>query len=503
MLTLLEHLLRALQHLMVPAMAFWLVAGVVVTERNRRQVIDDEADLLAVKEVVRGATGLDYAGKIERRQRLLTWATEHPKSPVAHWINTTHNIAVAGSIPESGALTDGIWSFERERFHWFRFFSRYAILVGLLFTSIGLCTTLADIRPALEASGLTEAEWLKQVKGAMAQALTGMSTAFYSSLLGIMATGVLQLWHLLRFAAMHNAYVLSLDAFVQGGLIPVFSAQVERDRNSVILTAVAASKEMFERSYEQLVAVCHRLDSIQGHAERTVQHVGELKTELAVSTNAVADNLKAFGEDIRAFHAVADKLQGYAASVDHTMQAGMQALHTTQETLVASTGQYVEHLGGVIDGLAQATRAVDGSGAAALEANKELQALATNVGAAASALAGQAGHLEALAGSQRDLQSSWREMTVAMSFNEEGVRREIESRRQALEEMVQAFAKESGEQATERMVGMYNQYLRFVSDMTDKRLGELHASHHAFEAAMERRWGQLLTALGAVEVGRP
>jgi methyl-accepting chemotaxis protein len=494
----LESTLRFFGMLMPFLMLGWLGAGLVVIGLNRQSVDRDALDLAKVKEFVKDVRGSDYDKKIAIRLELFQWADANATTPVARWIFTAHNSALAGSMPDAAALTDAIWSFERERYHWFRFFARYAILLGLLFTSLGLCLTLSDIGPALTAQGLTEADWLKEVKAAMAMALSGMATAFYSSLFGIVITLILQVANLVTMARAHETHLINLDAFVQGSLIPVFSAIVEKDRNDVIVQAMNRTEDMFAASCRLFEGSREQYDRLFEQTAQMGTDLGDMRGSLAGSLQTFGGQIGSLGERVREFDAVSEKLARSAEGMGQAIEHGLEQIEVTQRKVgehiqiqQAESQKLVSALEYTVEHLQVQVRSNEAAG-------ERLGVAASEFKQVREALQGQAGELRGLSESQRDLNGALSGLQQVLKYSEEDLHADLETRRNALEAMVGQM----GKQVATGIEGPVRSALQHHLDQFAKLHGEqLSAQHEAqasFNRTMDRKWDQLMSVMGAV-----
>lgn len=485
-----DAIIRNASHWMPVAMTLWATAGAAVIVANRLTIASDAHDLIAVKEFVKDARGSDYEQKIGIRIDVFKWAEAHATSSIARWVFTAHNAALAGGVPDAAALTDAIWSHERERFQWVRFFGRYAILLGLFFTSIGLCVTLMDIGPALTAQGLNEAEWLSGVKKAMADALVGMSTAFYSSLVGIGITLLLQVLNLLFFLPAHEKHVVNLDGFVQGSLIPVFSAIAEKDRNDVIVHAMNRAEAMFQQSCEQFAESRAQYDRLYERAAAHAADLAGIRDTLTGSLSTFGERVTALAGQVDRLDGVSDKLRQSADAMGHAIEQGLSQIEATQIRI----GRQLEVQQGenekIVHSLNRTLERIDAQAQAATRAAEELVELR-------SALGEQARDLQALGQVQRELVESWTGLQRTFTFNEAELQAELETRRNALEKLVERMGGQVAHGVSEPVHQVLDQYLKQLNKLVDARVEETHKAQIEFNQSMDRKWEQLLSAVGA------
>lgn len=492
-----EDFLRILAAFMPVAMLGWLGAGVLVILWNHWLVYQDALDLAVVKDFVKDARGSNYEQKIQIRLELFNWAQSKPTAPIARWIFTAHNAALAGAMPDAAALTDAIWSHERERFQWFRFFSRYAILLGLFFTSVGLCITLFDIRPALTASGLSEAEWLKGVKAAMALALGGMAVAFFSSLLGIFITLVLQFVNLVAFSRYHERHVINLDAYVQGSLIPVFSALVEKDRNDVIVHAMNRAEEMFKATCEQTIEVRQQYERLFTQTGEYAGHLKDLRDTLARALHGLTGQIESLGGQIERLDGVSGRLSQAAESMGGAIEHGLEQIEVTQRKVAEHVSIQQAESVKIVASLERTRERLDEEARASASASKRLGMATAEFERLRNAVGENAGELRSLAEAQREVNQAWEGLHRSLSINEDQLRDELERRRNALEGLVGQMGKEVATGVNGPVKRVLSDHLQHFNELVGQRMDAQIEQQNDFNKSMDKKWDQLMTALGA------
>jgi hypothetical protein len=102
-----------------------------------------------------------------------------------------------------------------------------------------------------------------------------------------------------------------------------------------------------------------------------------------------------------------------------------------------------------------------------------------------------------LVGMQNGLAASWRDLHDSLKFNEDQIKAELESRRQALESLVGAMGGQVSHHLAGSLGAFLKEYLRGLNTIVENQVQETHSSQVAFNRSMEQKWGQLLAALGA------
>lgn len=314
-------------------MGAWLVIGLLALVVDVVRVIRDERRLLALDPLAAKASAADPAGKIRVSGEFVTWADQNRKAAMARWIYTIHNTVRAGNQPDASAITDSIWSQERERHLVFRFFAKNAILVGLLFTSVGLCLTLSGVGPALQAPSGDFEVWKQGMQRAMVDALGGMALAFYSSLYGIGITIALHFAALITLVWRHERYLADLDGFVQGSLIPIFSLVVEKDRNDVIVEVMERTEKAFNSVSEQYAVV---LEDAKVQREELVA----LRKDFRVASQDLQAAMRGFGTETTNLNIAAGKMEGTHLHITQAIADGLERMERAQAAMMAEYGRF-------------------------------------------------------------------------------------------------------------------------------------------------------------------
>lgn len=323
MLHIIQAIIAKLNDFMMPAMAIWVALGIGTLIFSLIQIQRERIQLDKLAEIALQARGSDHPGKIKLRGEIVEWVDKHATLDLRRWVYTAHNTALGGGMTDASALTDAIWSHERERFSLFRFLSKNAILLGLLFTSAGLCLTLSEVAPTLQASGLESDAWMSEVQKAMSGAMGGMSAAFYSSLFGIFATLILNLLGLLTLYPFHERYLGDVDAFIQGALVPVFTAIVEKDRNDVITDVLERTEKSFNEvrlQYEQALSLHQR----QG------DEVAEMRRETHALAHTLSQNMGVLAEQISKLSQATGNMENFTKPIAEAIKTGLEGIEDAQ-----------------------------------------------------------------------------------------------------------------------------------------------------------------------------
>lgn len=315
----LEQVIHGLSQMMWPVMAIWCGFGLWFLVYDVYRVKQDEKALDELKETTRLAQGSNYETKMEIRKALVNWADTHQKAALTRWIYTVHNAVYAGGQGDTKALADAIWSQERERHFWFRFFARNAIQVGLFFTSVGLCDTLSQVAPALTAKAGHADTWIKSVQTAMASALGGMSAAFYSSLAGLFVSLLLALLANILLTGRHESYLNKLDAFLQGSLIPIFTSIVEKDRNDLI-------REMLSRTEDAFEGIRKQFQTLVNQNQAQYQDLSQFRQSLAGTVKELDKQLGTFGKGVQTLTTSSDSLVAATQGIGQALEGGLKLL---------------------------------------------------------------------------------------------------------------------------------------------------------------------------------
>lgn len=327
-----KQLLTLMGEYMPYVSAAWLVIGLVSLIGSIWSVLQSRKKLGVLNNIAVNARSSNHNEKLKLREEVVLWADKHAPKSLSRWIYTVHNAVVAGGMADASALTDAIWSQERERFRLFKYICRYSVMVGLLFTSAGLCLTLMSVGPALQASGLDPDAWMRTVQTAMAGALGGMSTAFYSSLYAIITALILNLLGLITLYPLHDSYLARMDAFIQGRLVPLFTSIAEKDRNDVISLVM----DQTERA----------LKEVQRQYEEALEHFKSQQSLLNQSTLAVnriagqlTQDIYSFSNEVTILSEATRNMKDFSKPIAHAIEKGLQAVRDAQ---VTSNKQFAE-----------------------------------------------------------------------------------------------------------------------------------------------------------------
>lgn len=271
----------------IGAMAVW---GIVLTLKEVSRLKDAKERLKSLSNRVKGHPAES------KRDLLAEFAKDNRHDPLSHWILTAQNACEMQGEIDPSALTDGFWSREKERFGGVRFIGRNVILMGLLFTSVGLAYAVASIDLPASTEGI-DANIFNKLKDDLRTTLRGMSTAFISSMLGLSANFILGLLSLLSFDRKQATYLEDADIFLQGTVIPAF-AEATR----------GAEESRIERLFEKLT---HRIGSAYDQLQGRFSGIEE-------AFNATR---QAYDHQFERLGRISDQIEGISGKVDQTLSA--------------------------------------------------------------------------------------------------------------------------------------------------------------------------------------
>lgn len=290
---------------------------------------------------------VDTAPEVEQKRAVLEkWIAGRERVPLASWLRLVWQAGSHGSSLDAAALTESIQGQAHDRHYGFTYFSRSMILLGLAFTSWGLCRTLMSIVPAMQAVDLPYDAWVRGVQHALAAALGAMALAFTTSLLGILGTLVLNLLgtFLRRW---HRNYVSEVLAFVQGRVIPYYAERAARDESDAVASALREVRSAIESIGAQYAELRAQIED----TERIREEMDEMRKGLRTAVGRFAEGVKQFGEHaalvdqgVRAFETTGvglrTALMEGLGHVAESQQRGFEVIAQAQADGVASLNAY-------------------------------------------------------------------------------------------------------------------------------------------------------------------
>lgn len=130
---------------------------------------------------------VDELEKIAKRDGWLGIEEADKKGCVAEFFNSLRTIVNNNGVLNIEALVDVEFSIYQRTSHALEIIGNLLITLGLIGTVAGLTLTLTGLTSSLDALGQDQAQLLAGLRGAM----SGMGTAFYTTLLGAVLGGVL------------------------------------------------------------------------------------------------------------------------------------------------------------------------------------------------------------------------------------------------------------------------------------------------------------------------
>ncbi|MEB3237822.1 MAG: hypothetical protein VKO64_09385 [Candidatus Sericytochromatia bacterium] len=287
-------------------------------EDGDEDVEDDEVSLSGAEPVDRGADASRQWVR-DRLSRLL--ASEGlTGSRLSKWVEVLHQAQRVGGQVNPSAYLDAVWNQERESLRWMRFWSRNAVLLGLVFTSLSLSLTLAELEPVFAgAAGQTFDDASKSIQTALAHSLQPMGLAFRASFAGLVLTLVLGLltdW----LSKVQDAYIEELDRFLQGLVIPHFSARVEDARNEYLGFALLRMEGILEQMSTQ-------------HAE-VVGELANLGPSLTESAKIMKSQLSSFSRSLKVLEKLAEQASTAGQEIRRSLDEGYATLRASHDHFV-------------------------------------------------------------------------------------------------------------------------------------------------------------------------
>lgn len=327
--------LNALHHVVTPFFQGYLALGVGTIIYYRFRL---HADLRHFKRLKHEFESVHPGSKSPKE--LKDWIGQFKQPSLAQWVRIADNSVRGGMLPDAAAITDALWSQERERYSLIRFLARNAIILGLLFTSLGLAKTLFEVSPALQASTGIGEQWVKNVQAAMGQALGGMSLAFTSSLWGLSVNLILSVLELLIFHRAHSRYIKELDTLIQEKLIPCFAFILEgqhrhrfetlKDAISKVSTGLSEVREQYERVLD-----------VQTRQQEALSRASD---SLKQSSMLFDNQLKAFGTYMGGLGEAAKGMGAHTKRLEEAIAKGLKAVDETQGRHIKEQKHFQDHV---------------------------------------------------------------------------------------------------------------------------------------------------------------
>lgn len=301
----LNSLIHALIYTMFPLLLAWAIYGLVLLFREQAAVRKEHGLLHSLKDLVFAHQAPDYAVKLQIRTRVMEWVREHTGTNIARWTHTLNNAVLVGGTVDAVPFLETIWAEERERLARVRHIARMAILIGLFYTSAGLCNTLMQVGPLLMTDA-KNTDWMEVVQPALMQVVSGMSEAFYSSLVGLLIAGGLQILAQFTLQVAHERFMRDVDGFIQGGLLPIYSSIAEHDRSDVV-------REVMERADEAFSEVRNQYEKLLAQEAARLLKMEQLQADVTAAAEGLVRVMGSFREG-------ADKLSSFSSAFQQSTQ---------------------------------------------------------------------------------------------------------------------------------------------------------------------------------------
>ncbi len=216
------------------------------------------------------------------------------------------------------------------------------IILGLIGTLAGLLIAVTDIQPLIKPENITK---LDQISQAIGQTLSGMRTAFSTTLTGLIATLILgATFFLLDRQQTH--FLIAIEEFTTNALLPVFSptginiiidASKSLEKSSAAMEL--ASRKLTDASWETQIdqaviisesfakatsSLTERLDKLGELQYNIEQILNEFSAESQEARKHYADSIQELGKTINAgneklaeqFAEILERVQGQQTPTD-------------------------------------------------------------------------------------------------------------------------------------------------------------------------------------------
>jgi len=264
-------------------------------------------------------------------------------------------------------LLDGIWSRLEERRELSRYIIGLLVFLGLLGTFWGLLDTVRSIGGVISSLSVTGGdltEVFERLKAGLQSPLSGMGTAFSSSLFGLAGSLVVGFLEL-RAGQAQNRFYNELEDWLSG-LTRLGSGSLGGEGETSVPAYIQALLEKTADSMERLERVVGKAETSRGATDRQLEQLTEKLGTLGDQMRAEQHLLIALAEGQKELKPVLIRLADGAGG-DPALR---QAAHSIDQTLgrltkdaSAARSQIVEELRGEIRLLARTIAATAGQSA--------------------------------------------------------------------------------------------------------------------------------------------
>jgi|GEM_PF-2011718 len=289
------------------------------------------------------------------------------KTVIAKRIEDLYTVRYVGDLTHE-SLREHLFHYEIERTGLSRYFAGIFILLGLIGTVFGLSQSIINIQPIL--SQLKDVSDLANISVAIASTLSGMKTAFSSTIAGLLATVILTFLNFLysRYSA---SFLNRFESFTTLYLVPFFlipnmgEASI-RFADSVVKTAETlnnSTNPLLEVS-GQLQGTVDRMNEFSKEFEAVAQRYDEMVQKLSETQQTMVDLQQQinnrFSETVSQSEQILSKFQQDTGTlVTQSAAAAQQVAENITETIRTSlsdfVGKQVDTIQSIADGIKDAT----------------------------------------------------------------------------------------------------------------------------------------------------
>jgi hypothetical protein len=289
------------------------------------------------------------------------------RTAIARRIEDLFTVRYVGDLTHE-SLKEHLFHYELERTGLSRYFASIFILLGLIGTVFGLSQSIINLQPIL--SQLKDLKDLTTISNAIADTLSGMKTAFSSTIAGLLATVILTFLNFLysRYSA---SFLNRFESFTTLYLVPYFSIPNMGEASIKFADSVAKTAENLDNSTSPLLEVSgqlqgtvDRMNEYSKEFEAVGQRYAQMVQKLSGTQQDMVDLQKQinsrFSETVLQSEQILTKFQQDTGTlVTQSAAAAQQVAENITETIKNAlsdfVGKQVNTIQSIADGIKDAT----------------------------------------------------------------------------------------------------------------------------------------------------
>ena len=282
------------------------------------------------------------------------------KSIIYRRISDLVHVKQSGGHIDNDALADILTGAQSRKAAFSNYILGILIILGLVGTLRGLITAIIEIQPLLR--DIQDIDQLPTISDALRLTLSGMSTAFVTTLAGLLASLVLGFFSWL-FNREHSSFLTKLEKFVSTDIIPHFTQTPEASIASAVeqLTKCADTLEL---ATQENVQAMHRAiqlltdTSWGGHLEQQyilADNFGRTAESLLGSLGKISEHQVLIKTTVEKFDGLTEQSMSQIGEYQKALRQGLEdsvpkleeesaALKTTIAEYRASQAAFIDNL---------------------------------------------------------------------------------------------------------------------------------------------------------------